>query len=264
MQSTQAKSSALMRAFAVDSLNVRVLAGAQVLAQDAATLAGGHLRHTLQQQATAAVILATGQSQLLFLEAFLACANIDWNRVIFFHMDEYLGLPAEHPAGFRKYLHDRVETKVNAKAMHYLCGDTMEPLSECRRYTQLLQAQPIDLCFLGIGENGHLAFNDPAVANFNDPDLVKLVKLDDVCRLQQVKQGHFPNLNAVPPYAFTLTIPALCSARNLICLAQGTRKASIVKEALQGAIVTSCPASILRQQPHATLLLDPEAASQLP
>jgi len=245
----------------VDSLRVQVYPNANILAQDAAQIAASHLKRTLKDQESAAVILATGQSQLLLLESFLSSEGIDWGRVTFFHMDEYLGLPAEHPAGFRYYLHERVEKRVKSRAMHYLRGDAMEPLAECRRYKQLLEAQPIDLCFLGIGENGHLAFNDPAVADFDDTDTVKLVKLDSICRNQQVKQGHFPNIDAVPPYAFTLTIPTLCSARKLLCLAQGTRKATIVKETLHGNISTACPATILRQQPQASLLLDPESAA---
>ena len=136
-------------------------------------------------------------------------------------------------------------------------------MTECAHYAALLAQQPIDLCFLGVGENGHLAFNDPDVANFTDPHQVKIVKLDETCRRQQVKQGHFADVDAMPQYALTITIPALCAARTLLCLAPERRKAAIIKEMLQGPISPRCPASILRRQPHATLLLDRESASLL-
>ena len=139
----------------------------------------------------------------------------------------------------------------------------MLPLAECERYTRLLRAQEIDLCCLGIGENGHLAFNDPPVANFNDPHFVKLVKLDDACKMQQVREGHFPSVEAVNPYAFTLTIPALCSARKMLCISPEKRKAQAVRDALRGPVSTACPASFLRKQSHATLFLDADSASLL-
>src|SRR5262249_50319533 len=159
-------------------------------------------------------------------------------------------------ASFRKYLRDRVETLVRPKVFHYINGEADLPLDECERYANLLRAQPIDLCCLGIGENGHIAFNDPPVARFQEKNLIKLVKLDDLCKLQQVREGHFASLEAVPPFAYTLTIPALCSARRMICIAPEKRKAEAVKNALHGPISTACPASILRQQKHCTLLLD--------
>lgn len=139
----------------------------------------------------------------------------------------------------------------------------MEPLAECERYTWLLKAQPIDLCCLGIGENGHIAFNDPPVANFDDPHSVKIVKLDHDCRQQQVGEGHFPSMDSVPQYALTLTIPMLCSAKRMLCIAPEKRKAKAVKEALEGPITTACPASFLRKQSHATLFLDPDSSALL-
>ena len=178
-------------------------------------------------------------------------------------MDEYLGIDANHPASFRRYMRERVESRVHPKVFHYLAGDAPLPLDECERYTTLLKAQPIDLCCLGIGENGHLAFNDPPVANFQDRHLVKLVQLDLACREQQVNEGHFPGIAAVPQYAFTLTIPALCSARRMLCVAPEKRKANAVREALCGPVETACPASWLRTQGHATLFLDTDSASLL-
>jgi glucosamine-6-phosphate deaminase len=178
-------------------------------------------------------------------------------------MDEYLGLDVSHPASFRRYMRERVEARLKPKRFHYLEGDTLLPLAECERYTALLAAQPIDLCCLGIGENGHLAFNDPPVADFADPHRVKLVKLDEACRRQQVGEGHFANLEAVPQYAFTLTVPALCSARRMLCIVPERRKAQAVKNALLGPIGVACPASFLRQQSHCTLFLDGDSASLL-
>ncbi|MBU6400097.1 MAG: glucosamine-6-phosphate deaminase [Verrucomicrobia bacterium] len=252
-----------VKTFVVDSLPVRVYANLEPMAQDTAREAQGYLRETLRARGAAAVILATGNSQIQFLGELIRLGEIDWSRVTLFHMDEYLGISAGHSASFRRYLRERVEQRVKPKAFHYLEGDALEPLKECERYTQLLRAQPIDLCCLGIGENGHLAFNDPPVADFNDPRLVKLVKLDEACRRQQVGEGHFPSLEAVPQYAFTLTLPALCAARKMLCICPEKRKAAAVKAALQGPIGPHCPASFLRRQAHATLLLDAESAGAL-
>jgi glucosamine-6-phosphate deaminase len=178
-------------------------------------------------------------------------------------MDEYLGISGNHPASFRRYMREKVEALVKPGAFHFLDGEALEPLDECDRYTRLLKAQPIDLCCLGVGENGHLAFNDPPVARFDDPHWVKLVKLDDDCKMQQVKEAHFPDLNSVPPYALTLTIPALISAARIICLAPEKRKAVPVKNALEGPLSTLCPASILRTQAQATMLLDLDSSALL-
>jgi glucosamine-6-phosphate deaminase len=197
------------------------------------------------------------------LEALIALEGIDWSRIILFHLDEYLGITSDHPASFRRYLRERVEEKVCPQQFYYIAGDTLQPIAECDRYTRLLENQPIDLCFLGIGENGHLAFNDPSVADFQDPAKVKLVKLDHVNRQQQVNTAYFANLADVPQYAFTVTISMICTAKKIICLAPATRKAQVVKTLLTGNITTNCPASILRQQPQATLFLDVNSASLL-
>jgi glucosamine-6-phosphate deaminase len=247
--------------FQVDALSVRVYSQEVEMAQNAAQIAQSYLQERIRYQGAATVILATGNSQIRFLDALIALGGLDWSKITFFHLDEYLGIDAHHPASFRRYLRDRVEKRVQPKQFYYLEGDTLQPLDECDRYTQLLNAQPIDLCCLGIGENGHLAFNDPSVARFDDPYGVKLVKLEESCRQQQVNEGHFPALEAVPQYAFTITIPMLCSAHRILCLAPEKRKASIVQQELQAAITTTIPASILRKQPQATLFLDAESAS---
>ncbi len=247
--------------FRIDDLNVQIYESEAELAQDAAEIAHKYLQNVLQHNGSAAVLLATGNSQIKFLEKLTALGGIDWSKITCFHLDEYLGISANHTASFRYYLRERVQKQLNPQEFHYIEGDSLEPLQECDRYTKLLKAQPIDLCFLGVGENGHLAFNEPSVANFNDPYSVKLVKLDSVNHQQQVKQGHFPNLESVPKYAFTVTIPTICAAKKIICLAPGTNKANIVQKMLQGNITTNCPASILRQQPQATLFLDEKSAA---
>jgi len=251
------------RTFTVDQLTVHVFQSQDDLSVAVTEKVRQTLMDALTRQGSAAAILATGNSQIRFLQRLAASGGIDWSRITLFHMDEYLGLPADHPACFRRYMRERVEQLVHPRAFHYLAGDTDLPLDECARYSALLRAQPIDLCCLGIGENGHLAFNDPPVARFDDPHLVKLVKLDDPCKMQQVKEGHFPSLEAVPPYAFTLTIPALCSAEKMFCVAPEKRKALPVKNALQGPVATACPASILRRQAQCELLLDLDSAALL-
>lgn len=253
----------LIRAFHVDALEVRAYSALSVMATAAARTATSQLRNLLAQQDQATVILATGNSQIQFLAQLAEVGGVDWSRVTVFHMDEYLGIARDHPASFRRYLRERVEVRLKPRLFHYLEGDALEPVKECERYTRLLRAQPIDLCCLGIGENGHLAFNDPSVADFQDPLTVKLVKLDEPCRRQQVGEGHFPGLDAVPQYAFTLTIPALCSAKKMICVVPEKRKAQAVKDALRGPVSTDCPGSILRQQSHCLLFLDADSAALL-
>ena len=251
------------RAFTVDALPVRVHSTEAALAGDAALTARDLLCAAIESKGQAAAILATGNSQLQFLDSLVALGGVDWSRVTLFHMDEYLGLDDHHRASFRRYMRERVEARVRPLQFHYLAGDTLLPLTECERYTRLLLAQPIDLCCLGIGENGHIAFNDPPVADFADAHKVKLVKLDEDCRLQQVGEGHFPNLDAVPLYAFTLTIPMLCSARQMLCIVPERRKAQAVRDALRGPIHERCPASFLRRQSHCALYLDAGSASLL-
>lgn len=238
------------------------------MAASAARLAAAQLTEAVAARGEAAAILATGNSQIAFLEALIAGEgkdwNLDWSRITLFHMDEYLGLPATHSASFRKYMKERVEAVVKPAAFHYIEGDALEPIAECERYAQLLSGTTIDLCCLGIGENGHLAFNDPPVANFNDQRLVKIVKLDEACRSQQVGEGHFPDVAAVPQYAITLTIPALCRVGRMLAIVPEKRKAQAVRDSLTGPISTACPGSHLRNQGHCTLFLDAESASLLP
>jgi glucosamine-6-phosphate deaminase len=251
------------RNFCIDKLSVNIYNSEIEIAQDAAKIASKYLYEVLESQGTATVLLATGNSQLKFLEVLIDLGRIDWSLVTCFHLDEYLGISNDHSASFRRYLREKVENKVKPKVFNYIQGDALQPLKECDRYSQLLQAQPIDLCLLGIGENGHLAFNDPTVADFDDPYQVKIVKLDEINRQQQVSTGYFPSIENVPQYAFTVTIPTICTAKKIICLAPAQRKAEIIKTMLQGNITPTCPASILRQQSQAILFLDNDSASLL-
>lgn len=252
-----------VREYLADALAVRIHASADALALDAAQMVQTHLQTTLARKDRAAAILASAASQVRFLEVLVGLPGIDWSRVTLFHMDEYLGISTDHNASFRRFMREHVETKVRPLAFHYINGDADEPLKECDRYASLLASQPIDLCCLGIGENGHVAFNDPHVADFNDPFPIKLVRLDKPCRRQQVGEGCFRTLADVPQYAFTLTVPTLCSARKMVCVVPERRKAVAVRDAIKGPISTACPASILRRQSHCTLFLDPESASLL-
>lgn len=240
----------------VDNLSVRVANSPTELAADAANLAQNYLQSLLIQQNTVSMVLATGNSQLEFLAAIIDSNRLDWSRVILFHLDEYLGIAADHPGSFRYYLQQKVERYVHPLAFHYIQGDALQPLAECSRYRQLLQQQAIDLCLLGIGDNGHLAFNEPSVADFNDPYTLKIVKLEAKTRQQQVDGGYFSELAAVPQYAYTLTIPTICSAKQIFCLAGGANKAEVVQKTLTAEITTAYPATILRQQPQATLFCD--------
>ncbi len=246
----------------MDDLSVKIFSDPAELSHNAAILAIEYLTSLLAKQETLSLVLATGNSQLQFLDA-LVTSNLDWSRIVLFHLDEYLGISANHPGSFRYYLSSKVEQRVKPYKFHYITGDALQPLKECCRYTKLLQQHPIDLCMLGIGNNGHLAFNEPSVADFHDTETVKIVKLEPTTRQQQVNGGYFPNLDAVPQYAYTLTIPAICSAKQIFCLASGTRKADIVQKMLFSEISPECPAPILRKQPQATLFLDHAASLKI-
>lgn len=249
-----------VRHLRVDALETFVYATQAEMATAAAAAAADCLRTALRQRGAARVILASATSQIEFLAQLTSLPGIDWARTTLFHMDEYLGVAADHAASFRRFLRERVQQRVRPDAFHEIHGEAEQPLDECDRYTRLLQADTIDLCCLGIGENGHVAFNDPSVADFHDPRWVKLVKLDESCRRQQVGEGCFPDLEAVPRYAYTLTVPALCSAGRMICVVPERRKAIAVRNTLRGPVAPACPATWLRQQPHAALYLDADSA----
>jgi glucosamine-6-phosphate deaminase len=220
------------------------------------------IEEAVTARGVANVILATGNSQLSFLRC-LRQAQVEWPAVNVFHMDEYLKLRPGHRAGFPRFLREHIIGHVPVGAFYPVPGRAADVELACRAYELLLRAHPADLCVLGIGENGHLAFNDPPFADFDDPDWVKVVTLDERSRVQQVGEKHFDSLAEVPTHAITLTIPALRSARRMLCLAPEGRKAEAVRAALEGPITESCPASILRQTPHARLFLDVDSAALL-
>lgn len=254
-----------MNEWQVEELTVRVYANVDALAVGAAQDAITVLRHAIDERGGANLMLATGTSQLAFLERLVAATGtqIDWSRITGFHMDEYVGLAATHPASFQRYMRERVAAHLPFGAFHYLDGSAPDATGEAARYAGLLEQHPVDLCCLGIGENGHLAFNDPPVADFNDPHIVKVVELDERCKQQQVGEGHFATLHDVPPQAITVTVPGLLRARHTLAIVPEARKAQPVRDALEGPITTACPASILRRQRHATLFLDRDSASLL-
>jgi glucosamine-6-phosphate deaminase len=210
------------------------------------------------------IVFAAAPSQNEFLAHLVKSKSVDWSRVVGFHMDEYLGLPAASDQFFSLYLKKHLFSKVRIKTIHFLDSQPKDPFKECERYSALLRENPTDIVCLGIGENGHIAFNDPPFADFHDKKLVKIVELDEADRRQQVNDGCFPTIKAVPPSAFTLTIPALMSAAHLSCVVPSERKAKAVMNALTGEISTAVPASILRTHPQIEMFLDKASASLLP
>jgi glucosamine-6-phosphate deaminase len=250
----------LVKQWQVDELSVLVYESPELMVKNVALSVQQYLQQCLTERGSANIILATGNSQIQFLENLIKLGELDWSKITCFHLDEFLGISGEHPGSFRKYLQQRVASKVNLQAFHYIQGDTLEPIAECDRYARLLQAQAIDLCCLGIGENGHIAFNEPEVAQLNDTRWVKIVKLAESTLKQQVNGIYFSSLETVPTYAFTLTIPAIFHARKIICLAAGKSKSSVIKSVLENPIDVKFPASLLRTQPQAALFTDREAA----
>ena len=248
------------KSFSVDRLQVKVFPDRASMGVAAAAEAAKTLQAAIQKQGSARIIVASAPSQNELIAGLAAAPEIDWQRVTIFHMDEYVGLPATHPASFRNYQQQHLLSRVTPAIFHGIRGETADPEVECARYSALLAEAPIDLVCMGIGENGHIAFNDPPVANFADPLKVKIVKLDEICRQQQVNDGCFPNLAAVPQHAITLTCPTLMSGRTVVCVVPGTRKAAAIATTLRGNISTDCPASILRTHPAATLFIDEAAA----
>jgi glucosamine-6-phosphate deaminase len=248
--------------FEVEALTVHV-DDVDEMARDAAIDAADAIRSAIADRGVANVMLATGNSQLAFLVELIRIPDVEWNRVRAFHMDEYVGVAASHSASFQRYMRERVAAHLPVMEFHYIDGDAPDPEAEAARYAALLGENPLDLTCAGIGENGHLAFNDPPVADFDDPLDVKVVALDEASRRQQVGEGHFATLDDVPTHAITVTIPALLRAERVLVIVPELRKAAAVRTALNGPISTACPASILRRQENATLFLDLESSTLL-
>jgi glucosamine-6-phosphate deaminase len=251
-----------VRRFSIAGLSAEVHNNKDALGGAAAQFVGNAIREAVALRGAARLVLATGASQYEFLEALRRERDLDWGRVTAFHLDEYLGLTADHPASFRRYLHERVFQHLTFREIHLLQGEAADAEAECRRYAALLAQAPIDVACIGIGENGHLAFNDPP-ADFDAPGLVHVVSLDDACRRQQVGEGHFASLEAVPPKALSMTVPAILSAGVISCVVPDRRKAEAVRCSLQGPITPFCPGSVLRTHLNCRLFLDVDSASLL-
>ncbi len=253
---------AILRTFAVDRVQVRIYDSKTALGDAAAADAGEILRAAIACQGRARIIVGTGNSQNEVIAA-LCSAALEWSAIEVFHMDEYAGIPEDHPASFRRWLRTHLVEHVHPGAAHYVRGDAPDLEQECRRYAALLAAAPIDITFFGIGENGHIAFNEPGQADFADPRRVKRVVLDDRSRRQQVGEGHFPSLEAVPREALTITCPVIAESRYLIGCVPDERKAEAVRRTLEGPVGEECPATLIRRHPAATVYLDPASASRL-
>jgi glucosamine-6-phosphate deaminase len=221
------------------------------------------LRRALAARGEANLVVATGASQFEVLEALVAEPDIDWARVTAFHLDEYVGLPASHPASFRGYLWQRFHRKLPLplRAFHYVDGEG-DPKAECRRLGALLGGRTVDVAFIGIGENGHIAFNDPP-ADFETEEPYRVVELDEACRRQQLGEGWFPSLEAVPRRAISMSVRQILKAAAIVCTVPDARKADAVRAAVEGPVTPRVPASVLQRHAAMTLYLDPPSAARL-
>ncbi len=251
-----------VRQMQVGTMNVEVYADRASAGQAAARSAADSIVELASEDVTG-VIFATGASQFDTLAALTAMNGLPWDRIRGFHMDEYLGISPDHPASFRRYLRERLTGKVSMKDFFEVDGSTDNPDAFSRWYADKLRDVQPQLCLLGIGENGHLAFNDPPVADFQDPFDVKVVELDAMCRQQQCAEGWFKTVEDVPARAITLTIPALLRVPRLIVSVPGSRKAQIMRRTITEDISTSCPSTILRSHPNVTVYLDQDSSAAL-
>src|ERR1700676_645141 len=231
------------------------------LGQAASEQAATAIRGAIKERGLARIVAATGSSQFEFLEELTATAGIDWQKVELFHLDEYIGIPMTHPASFRKYLQQRLIDKTGITLLHLLNGED-NPAEIIRRASEAIKSAPIDVTFAGIGENGHLAFNDPP-ADFETSDPYFIVNLDDVCRKQQVGEGWFAGLSDVPEQAISMSVRQILNSKEIIAVVPDARKAQAVKACFEGPISPMAPASILRTHAHATVYLDRQSAALL-
>lgn len=249
-----------MTTFKKEKLTVKIFPTREDMGIDAANDVATAINEMLQKKDEINMIFAAAPSQQEFMQHLIADKSIDWTRINAFHMDEYIGLEKDASQAFGNFLKERLFSKAPFKSIHYIDGQE-DPEKECERYAQLLDKYPVDIVCLGIGENGHIAFNDPHVADFNDPKMVKVVDLDLACRTQQVNEGCFIKLNLVPSQAITVTIPALLKADSMFCMVPAENKAKAVKRTLDREIDEECPATILRTKEKAILYLDKASAS---
>jgi glucosamine-6-phosphate deaminase len=252
-----------MRSFSVENLKVEVHPDRRSAGGAAAQSVASRLRALLSRQPEVRITFASAASQDEFLEELSAAGGIDWSRVVAFQMDDYEGLPPTAPQSFMRHVQERLYDRVALGRVHAIDGMARDLDAECRRHAEAVSQAPLDLACLGIGENGHIAFNDPPVADFKDPRAVKIVALDLACRTQQLHEAGFASLDAVPRRGITLTIPTLLAAGVISCVAPGPRKAAAVRAALRDPVSTSCPATILRTHAACTLFLDDDSAKLL-
>jgi glucosamine-6-phosphate deaminase len=243
-------------------MDIRVFDTKQELGRAAAERAAASIGEAVVRSGNARVIAATGASQFEFLDALTARGDVDWGRVEMFHLDEYVGLPDTHPASFRLYLRERIVERVRPRAFHFLAGDAPDPGAECRRVGALLARAPVDVAFVGIGENGHLAFNDPP-ADFETDEPYLVVELDDACRRQQLGEGWFASLDDVPRRAISMSIRQILKAREILCVVPDARKAKAVRDCLDGEVSPVHPSSILQSHSATTVYLDRDSAALL-
>lgn len=242
-------------------MKIQISPSPESLGQTAGKAGAELIRQAIRAQGFANIILATGTSQFETLKQLLAEEDIDWEKVTVFHLDEYIGLPISHPASFRRYLKERFFDKVQLKAYHLIDGESV-PDKECERLSALISDHPIDVAFVGIGENGHLAFNDPP-ADFSVEKPYIVVTLDEACRAQQMGEGWFPDLDSVPQKAISMSIRQILKSKQLICSVPDQRKAQAVKDCLQGEISNWHPASVLQTHPDCGIFLDRDSSSLL-
>jgi glucosamine-6-phosphate deaminase len=229
----------------------------------AADRAASVLKWAIDRKGRANFVVATGASQFDFLDALTAREDIDWSKTAMFHLDEYIGLPADHRASFRRYLRERFTAEVDPGAVHWIEGDADDPRAECDRLNDVLRGRGIDAAFIGIGENGHVAFNDPP-ADFETRDPFIVVELDEDCRNQQVGEGWFDSVDDVPERAITMSVHRIMAAESVVCTIPGERKAPAVRECFgDETIAPTKPASVLKEHPRAHVYLDEESASEL-
>ena len=228
----------------------------------AAAQASSALRRAIDRQGAARFCVATGSSQFDFLEALTSDRSIDWSRTMMFHLDEYTGISENHPASFRRYLRERLVDRVQPGEMHFIRGEAPDSRAECRRISDLIRQGPIDVAFIGIGENGHLAFNDPP-ADFETEEPYILVTLDTACRQQQVSEGWFAAVDEVPAHAISMSIRQIMSAESIVCTVPGIRKAEAVRHCVEGEVTPLHPSSILQTHSDCHLYLDLDSASLL-
>lgn len=254
---------ALIKEMKTGKLLVKVFDTRNAMGEDAGKEAAACIRQLLKEKEEINIIFAAAPSQNETLETLIKEPGIEWERVNAYHMDEYVGLAQEHPAGFRNYLNRTIFEKLPFKTINLINGNAEDAYAEAKRYGELLLAHPVDLCLLGVGENGHLAFNDPGVAEFDDPVRAKVVPLDEVCRQQQVNDGCFETIDGVPTHAITVTIPGLTAAKYMLCSVPAATKARAIKDMLSGEVTEKCPASILTEHEAAVLYLDKDSAAMI-